>query len=239
MQRIVFLSLSGLLVAAVTLAEDFWQKKEYVQWTDEEVRKVMTDSPWAKDITVSVPIGILGTGAQRAALENDSSTDTGGGRGGRTRRSAASGGSAGTGGDALLTLNISWRSALPFRKALVRSRLGSASAIPPEGQQLISNDQQDYVVVVTGVPANMAAAIQNPGALDKTTLRAGKKPPIAARSMDLQRRTQTVDIIYMFPKTQPITTEDKEVEVVLNLGQIEAKRKFSLKEMVYNGKLEL
>ena len=37
----------------------------------------------------------------------------------------------------------------------------------------------------------------------------------------------------------PITLDDKEVELDLKLGSIEAKRKFNLKDMVYNGKLEL
>ena len=52
-------------------------------------------------------------------------------------------------------------------------------------------------------------------------------------------RTQSVDIIFVFPKTQPIAADDKEVEFILKLGQVEAKRKFNLKDMVYNGKLEL
>ena len=36
-----------------------------------------------------------------------------------------------------------------------------------------------------------------------------------------------------------ITADDKEVEVVLKPGQMELKKKFNLKDMVYNGKLEL
>ena len=41
MRRTFFLVLSGLLIAGVALAEDFWDKKEYMQWTDEEVKKIM------------------------------------------------------------------------------------------------------------------------------------------------------------------------------------------------------
>lgn len=52
MQRIVFLCLAGLLVVSAVLGENFWVKKEYMQWTDEEVKKVMTNSPWAKDVTI-------------------------------------------------------------------------------------------------------------------------------------------------------------------------------------------
>jgi hypothetical protein len=58
-------------------------------------------------------------------------------------------------------------------------------------------------------------------------------------SINFQPRTQSVDVVYLFPRTQPIESDDKEVEVVLKLGEIEAKKKFSLKDMVYNGKLQL
>ena len=138
-----------------------------------------------------------------------------------------------------MTLNISWRSSLPLRKALVRSRLGAAAAVPPEAEQLVTKEQGDYVIVVTGVPAGMARTLQTPGTLDRSTLRIGKKPPLAPKGLDLQMRTQSVDIIFVFPKTQPIAANDKEVEFILKLGQVDAKRKFNLKDMFYNGKVEL
>jgi hypothetical protein len=235
---------AALFLASVAFGEDFWVKKEYVQWSDAEVKKIMTNSPWAKDITISAPAAALGVRGQRVGIESENSSDVetggGGGRGGRGGRRGGGGAGFGGGGEALLTLNISWRSALPLRKALVRSRLGAGStAVPPEAEQLISKEQERYVIVVTGVPAAMARLLQNPALLDKCVIRAGKKPAIAALAIDFQRRTQSVDVIYSFPKTPAITPEDKDVEVVLQLGQIEAKKKFNLKDMVYNGKLEL
>jgi hypothetical protein len=245
MKRVVFLSAAGLLIAASALAEDFWVKKQYMQWTDEEVRKLMTNSPWAKDITVSAPLAAIG-GRGRGALDASTPTDveqTGGG-GGRGRRRGggagdfADGGSEG-GTQALLTLNVSWRSALPLRQALVRSRLGAdAASIPSEAEELIRKDQDEYVVVVTGVPTALGRSI-NPETVEQTTMRAGKKDPVAAKSIDVQQRSRSVDLIIAFPKAPAITPEDKEVEFVLKLGSIQAKKKFNLKEMVYNGKLEL
>jgi len=242
MQRIVFLCLAGLLVASAVLGEDFWVKKEYMQWTDEEVKKLMTSSPWAKDVTVTAPPSALG-GRRAAAPSTDGDAEnSGGGGGGRGRgRGGGGGGGAagGGGGEALITLNLSWRSAMPLRKALVKSRLGSATTVPAEAQDVIAKDQEDYIIVVSGVPAQMARAINNPTVLARSTVRAGKKTPIAPKAVDFQARTKSVDIIFVFPKTEPIVADDKEVEVILKLDQIEAKRKFNLKEMVYNGKLEL
>jgi hypothetical protein len=241
MKRTAFLGLAGLLITGIALGEDFWVKKEYTQWTEEEVKKVMTNSPWAKDVTVSAPAGALGPGQRGPQNSNiDVESGAGGGRG-RGGRGARGGDDAGGGGpaDVLLSLNMSWRSALPLRKAIVKSRLGGSTEVPSEAQQMLAKEQEEYVVVVSGVPARIARQIQDPARLNRSTLKAGKKAPIAPKAVDFQARTQTVDFFFIFPKTEPITLEDKEVELDLKLGTMEAKRKFNLKDMVYNGKLEL
>jgi hypothetical protein len=240
MYRKAFMGLAGLLIAGLAVGEDFWVKKEYTQWTDEEIKKVMTNSPWAKEITVSAPPGTVG-GGQRAPQTSGIDVEGGGGggrgRGGRGARGGDEGG--GGGGEALLSLTMSWRSSLPLRKALVKSRLGGSTEVPTDAQQLLSRDQDEYVIVVSGLPARMARLIQDPARLNRSTLKAGKKAPISPKAVDFQSRTQSVDVLFIFPKTDPITLDDKDVELDLKLGTIEAKRKFSLKDMVYNGKLEL
>jgi hypothetical protein len=240
MRRTAFLGLAGLLIAGIALSEDFWVKKEYTQWTEEEVKKVMTNSPWAKDVTVNAPPGAVGGGGQRAPQSSgiDVEGGAGGGRGRRGGRGGDTEGGGG-GGEVLLTLNMSWRSALPLRKAIVKSRLGGSTEVPADAQQILIKDQEEYVVVVSGVPARIARQLQDPIRLNRSTLKAGKKAPITPKAVDFQTRTQSVDVFFIFPKTDPITLEDKEVELDLKLGAMEAKRKFNLKDMVYNGKLEL
>jgi hypothetical protein len=246
MQRIVFVSLAALLGGAVAFAADFWNTKEYMQWTDEEVKKVLTNSPWAKDVTINAPITVVGRGQRspgQSAAGTDEENGGGGARAGRRGGGRSSSGfgddGSSAGGEALITLNISWRSARPLKKALIRSRLGIAAPVPAEAQKLITGDEEDYVIVVSGVPAGMASLFQNPGTADKSTIRGGKKPPVAAKSVNLQPRTNSIDVVFLFPKTKSIEPDDKEVEVVLMFGGIEAKKKFSLKDMVYDGKLEL
>ena|SRR5438477_12460845 len=106
MRRIVFLCLTGLVLASVALAEDFWVKKDYMQWTDDELKKIMTNSPWAKDVTVNAPPAAVGGGGQRAVTDaNDADVENagGGGRGrGRGGRGGGGGGGGG-GGEVLLT----------------------------------------------------------------------------------------------------------------------------------------
>jgi hypothetical protein len=240
MHRAVWLCLGAFLLAGVALGEDFWIKKDYRQWTDEEIKKIMTNSPWAKDVTVSAPATAVG-GARRGGgggpapsgidIENPSASR------GRSRGGSRPGDDeTPTPADVTFSLTMSWRSALPLRKALVKSRLGTATDAPPDAQQLLTKEQEEYVLVVTG-PARLGRLMQeaNPGS---QTLKIGKRT-LPAKGMDVQTRAQSADVVILFPRTEPITLDDKEVEVEVKFGPVQAKRKFTLKEMVYNGKLEL
>src|ERR1051326_2509842 len=233
MRRVAFVGLATFLFAGIVLGEDFWVKKDYTQWSEEEVKKIMTNSPWAKDVIVSAPAGALG-GARRGPASatgvDVESTGGGGGRGGRGGR----GGGAGGGEDSApsevqITLNVSWRSALPLRKAVVKSRAGASAEVPADMKEMLAKEQEDYVVVVSGIPARMVRLIQDPVQLNKSTLKIGKKAPVAPKGVDFQTRTQTVDVFFVFPKKDPATLDDKDLELDLKLGGMSAKRKFNLK----------
>jgi hypothetical protein len=51
----------------------------------------------------------------------------------------------------------------------------------------------------------------------------------------VQRTAAVLGVVFAFPKTDAITLEDKDVEFVTKLGQVEIKEKFNLKDMVYHG----
>jgi len=46
-------------------------------------------------------------------------------------------------------------------------------------------------------------------------------------------------VVFHFDKTHPIELDDKEVEFAMKRGNMEIKKKFKLKEMVYKGELAL
>jgi hypothetical protein len=240
MRRTALLGLAGLLFAGITLGEDFWARKDYTQWTDEEVRRIMTNSPWSKEVTVDAPAEAVGGGRRSdpASAAPVNVENSGGGRGGRGG-GRAGGDAANTPTVAQITLTVSWRSALPLRRAVVKSRIGASSEVPADLRQSLSQESADYVVVVSGVPASMARTIQDPIRLNRSTLKIGKRVPVVPKGVDFQTRTQSVDVFFVFPKNEPITLDDKEVELDLLLGRMEARRKFTLKDMVYNGKLEM
>src|ERR1700738_317745 len=51
--RFLQLGAAGLAFAIALLAADFWKTKDSSQWTNEEVNKLLTDSPWAKELNVT------------------------------------------------------------------------------------------------------------------------------------------------------------------------------------------
>ncbi len=239
-RTLVLFVAASLFVSATTLAEEFWDKKDYGQWSEDEVRKLITNSPWAKDVTITAPAAMLG-GLPRGSAAAGTDVESGGGGGGRGRRGGGGGGGGGgaAASQVLITLNISWRSALPMKQGLVRGRQVAGVEIPQTLRDGLAQEEENYVIVVSGLPLRMLQSIQNPEQLKNSVLRRGKKDPIHLAAVDFQTRTQSVDLICVFPRTDRITPDDKEIEVVMKLGPLEAKRKFNLKDMVYKGKLEL
>jgi hypothetical protein len=70
---------------------------------------------------------------------------------------------------------------------------------------------------------------------DMTSLSAKGKDPV--KPLDLQVANN--QIVFLFAKTAPWSLDDKEVEFSTKLADVVLKYKFRLKDMVYNGKLEL
>src|SRR5262245_2467473 len=56
MSRINFIAASMILwlASGVALAQDFWTSKDVLKWSDDEVHKMMSDSPWGRDVTVTL-----------------------------------------------------------------------------------------------------------------------------------------------------------------------------------------
>jgi hypothetical protein len=75
--------------------------------------------------------------------------------------------------------------------------------------------------------------------LDAAQLTAKGKMPIAAEAVQFEGRNGSVAIRFLFPKTNPIAADDKEVAFHLETRGMKLEHKFKLSEMVYQGKLAL
>ncbi|MGB9611263.1 MAG: hypothetical protein ACPL7M_09870, partial [Bryobacteraceae bacterium] len=168
-----------------------------------------------------------------------------------------------------ITFQIRWQSAKPIKIATVRARMGAEAETSPQAREFIEREEQDYVIAVIGPPIGSAEEggmrPGRPGAggqpsTERGPVGAGRSGNSAQWMAALKENTWLVwkeheklhpssvtlppdgqrgVLIFHFPKDHPIELEDKEVEFCMRRGPIEVKKKFRLKDMVYEGRLSL
>ena len=70
-------------------------------------------------------------------------------------------------------------------------------------------------------------------------LRRKNKAPIPVGDAATQKTASGPVLLMAFPREDPITAEDSDVELTFKADRFEFKRRFNLKNMVVGGKLEL
>jgi hypothetical protein len=236
-----------LTVAICAWAADFWQAKPYTDWNEKDIQKMESNSPWAKQ----VPVGFEGGGGSSGGGKG-SRKGGGGGGGGGDDAIMGNGGNAGGsrsgvqevggGGGATMSLTVCWRTALPVREAVAKAKFGAEAATSPDAKKLLEESQNFYGIVVTGLPARTVNANSDKMkamVLQGTTLSVKGRDPIAASDLQTGGNERNAVVLFLFPKTSPLSLDDKEVEFTSRLGPLVVRQKFHLKEMVFNGKLEL
>ena len=222
------------VVTSVGFTADFWTARDFLEWNEKEVSKLLTNSPWTR--TVLMTMGGGGGGGRGGG---------GGGGGGGTRTPGSYGGGYGGpgGGGPGMQRNfiVRWMSALPVKQALVKAQYGEEAGTAEEAQEFINRTETHYVVGVSGFPSRMAQMGQrDPDRLKQESfLKRKGKENIFPEDFQMRGGEEEAEVFLMFPRTDAITLDDKDVELQLKMGQITIKRKFKLKDMVYNDKLEL
>jgi hypothetical protein len=249
MKHLPRLLIAFSVAALALIAEDFWVKKPYTEWSDKDANKMLTSSPWAHDVVITMGGGMEGrnggAGGGRGGRGGGAGMNPGGngmeaegiGRSGAAPADSAAGAESGRGA-AGLTLHVRWQSALPIRQALVVARLGREKLDSDQAKKFVETGMNYYVIAVVGFPQRMGISDDRLAELAKsTTLVRKDKDPITAETV--QKLPGEAGLAFVFPKTSPIGVDDKEVEFVSKVGPLEVKRKFKLKEMMVGDKLEL
>ena len=151
-------------------------------------------------------------------------------------------GGGGGGGVPAIGLQIRWQSAKPVKMALARLKFGAEMDSKADIKQLVEQDEKEYVIMVEGIPSNMArqGAEKLANNLKKNcAIHCAGKEDLLPTDAKAGQGPKGVIIALMFPKKDPFSLDDKEVEFSMKLGNTTAKRKFKLKDMVFDGKLEL
>lgn len=141
---------ASLVFVAVALASDPpWKGKPFDQWTDKDLEKIFTDSPWSRIGTVTrtwAPATSNPTGGSAGGSQPNTPMPAGrqGGPGGAT---GSSGSAAGGAGDEL-RFNVYWASSRIMRAASARKSVLHGGKQDVDVAKYASEPQEEYQIVV-------------------------------------------------------------------------------------------
>jgi hypothetical protein len=202
-------------------AKEFWNDTKPEEWTPEEIKELLSKSPWAKDSQIKDNGQVGSLGSPRAA-----------GRRAQTRSSSQDQTAPSSPAKITWKAFVRWDSALPVREALksepkdfqnfyVLNVIGNLpSAVPQEDN-----------------PADAAALLY----LKDNTKLQHKGDEIHLSRVESAPASALSDggTYFYFSRMLALMPEDKETTFVTKIGPLDVKCKFTLKDMLYRGKLEL
>lgn len=237
----------AIFCAVSLLAADFWQGKAYTEWSDKDLHRMISNSPWAHAISISGGGDMMRSGgSNRRSMGEAGSTmnDDGGfggpGGGGGRRRGNPSDDTPSA--PPPLEMVIRWQSALPVRQALVRMKYGSEAATSPEAKKILGEDGEVYVIAVTGVTRGMLRGqgdALKQSLMEHASLTAKGKDAVKPADVRIGQSGRAIEAYFLFPRTAAFTLDDKEIEFGAKFEGVNLKQKFHLKEMIFDGKLAL
>jgi hypothetical protein len=203
---------------------EFWNEKKPEDWTAEEVELMLNKSPWARDAAVSY------YGGQNGPLSN-----TLPGERSRNPRNASSGTSPSAMSPADWKAVIRWESALPVRQAL------KASPSPDVEKFYILNMLGDVPSVGATPDEDASQRAARFETLKQVTKLEHKGDQILLSRVEVAPKNDftLAGTLFYFSRGLALRPEDKQAIFSTKLGPIDVKCKFTLRDMMYRGKLEL
>jgi hypothetical protein len=242
MLKILIQSLYVALAAThLAAADPVWIAKPAAEWTEEDARRLLSSSPWTRDISATVtrrltedqlreggqmgqPQGIGNEGVDPKGSGPEVSPNVFSGRGGDDRSARSF--------SRPIKLKIRWESALPVRLAELKSHEIEPPTLGGDG----------YCISVYGVPGGDFKGdpkhLGDPLKNLATLKRDGKKDVKPIRVEVFQRESGVV-VVYVFPLSAEITKKDQRIQFEAHIGRIVLAHNFELREMEFVGKLEL
>ena len=205
-----------------SLPKTVLEREKPADWTPEQIKTLLTDSPWSKRASVSYYGGQNGPlGTLRPKKNN------------RRNSPAVNATTPTTGGASSVRWEaiVRWESATPIREAM------KAGPNP----DLADN----YILNMVGDIPTIGATDDDPSARESAfemwkayTKLEHQGDPLTLNKVELAPKTalSPAGTLFYFSRVLPLKPEDKQATFSTKMGPIEVKCKFSLKEMVYHGR---
>ena len=211
-----FFVLSALALMA---ADEAWKNKQFPEWTEDDAKALLKDSPWVKTVAATLvkPSG------------KEVQVSTGFGR--RKHRETSDTAAPANTKPPMLTLR--WESALPVREAELKARDVTAPAL---------DDEDHYAIAVYGIPRAMLKDDSKVMAEDlerQALLKREGKKDTKPSNVEILLRDDGPVVLYLFPKSAEFDWRDHKIEFDAQLPGLKFTQAFSFDDMTFHGKLEL
>jgi len=236
-----------ILLAARTLwAGQFWEEKPFLEWTREEARRLLIESPWAARFPIRLDwqkrpqkgtitwkdLGIPGSGLETGNSPRNLPVESPVGGLGAPKSPYPH----------EATVILRWMSATPLRQAEAIERFGPGEARSHTASQLVDKEPEHYILELVGLPAIVAhrgtAALEAELAQTTTLVtRTGRQIPL--ETVQAEIRGLYLAVIFRFRRDEPIRLEDRWVECSGRAELFEFRRRFELRSMIFRGRLDL
>jgi hypothetical protein len=233
------------LGAAPLAAAEQWEQSQFPNWSTSMIDRVLTDSPWAKQLTVPFEYR-----HRDRKLISEFQIGLPGGIGwptGRGRTTTGPGTGTGTSGGSVpsvrteVYLTLRWSSALPIRQALALNEFGRDGLSQERAVELLTRQDTDAVLEIFGLPVTMVPqgtkALE--AELEKSAMLWCKgQRALHATSVRVPEHGYHLSAELRFPRPETIGPESGLLEFSAEAGPIKIAHKFKLKSMIYRGRFE-
>jgi hypothetical protein len=234
-----FLLVSLLTGAGATAAwaAGVWASNAWTDWSDRDIKKILTDSPWARGAS-TIPARLRGPGYLPDSIPGGAEAARPGavGAGGPGQAVEAQG--DGRIPSIEVGVLVRRQSSRVIQEALMKAQYGDKAATSAEAQKRLEPNSAYYVIAV----ANLGEGFEPVGPEAKaalpavTKLAAKDKDPIVAEDVLAGAR----EARFLFPRTAVFAIEDQYADFATRFGKWSVvKARFHLRDMLVGGKLEL
>jgi hypothetical protein len=248
-----------LMLPTLLFSADFWKEKKADEWSDKDVKRLLSNSPWAKQVSADsgadrmmsqrpgAPGGQVERGPVGPGTSGPVTSGPGPGPGDPTTGVPRGGVGAGTPDSTIgpafnaPKVTVRWESAQPLREVASRDQS------TPRPKNLEELSREFYVITALNLPIISRTEQSQNIPVDQiqarlqqvTSLQRKGKEPIAPARVEVLPATEGPMVVFLFPRSENIAQEDKEVTLESAPGPYEVKTKFKLKDMVYQDQLAL
>jgi hypothetical protein len=229
-----FLAVAFASMVALAGSSEPWKDKEYKAWTQDEVQKILYESPWVKMVEISAP-WLKGGIQYLTPLPTDCD-----GRPDMNRDRTPTAWQLGR-NESIVIYQVTWQSARTVRAAKLREMVLCGRGNAERGEEMLEEQPDDYTITVHSPDMTPFKGMDEDALIKATSLWPKKTSrKFSPESVNIARYGNRDGAPYMltfkFPRKSDngeptIANDEREVEFDSQIGKFTLKTKFQMQKM--------